>query len=83
MSSPGAVRFAPPFFCPYCGEEDIRPDDPADEGASEAPNVPSVPDVPSADGPRHSGAAGSAGAYRCDSCLRSFTLRLRSTRGGS
>ena len=80
MSSPGAIRFAPPFFCPYCGEEDIRPDDPADEGASEAPNVPNVP---GGDEPRHSGAGGSAGAYRCDSCLRSFTLRLRSTRGGS
>ncbi len=25
MSEP--VRHAPPFYCPYCGEEDLRPAD--------------------------------------------------------
>jgi transposase-like protein len=25
MSETGTPRHAPPFYCPYCGEEDIRP----------------------------------------------------------
>lgn len=67
------VRFAPPFYCPYCGEEDIRPD----ELEPAAPSDTSSRGT--ADTPR---SGGSAGAYRCESCLRAFTLRLNPNRGG-
>ena len=47
--SEGAARHAPPFFCPYCGEEEIRPD-----------------------GDQH-------GQWKCEACLRVWTLRLIGT----
>jgi ribosomal protein L37AE/L43A len=40
-----------PFFCPYCGEEDLRP------------------------------AGSKAGAWDCQSCARSFTLRFAGVSG--
>lgn len=54
MSGPAPER-AVPMFCPYCGEESLRPwgDDP-DRGH---------------------------GDWRCEDCLRVFTLRYRGTTG--
>ena len=46
---------AAPMYCPYCGEEDIRPfgDDP-DKGHAD---------------------------WRCESCLRAFTVRYKGLTG--
>lgn len=43
--SEGATPRAQPFFCPYCGEQDIRPSE-------------------------------DAGAWKCDLCLRTWSLKL-------
>jgi hypothetical protein len=56
MSSGHAV----PFYCPYCGEEDLVPDLPA----------------ASADAGKGAGSGEGHGRWACRSCLRAFRLSL-------
>jgi transposase-like protein len=49
-----------PFYCPYCGEEDL---------------VPTPVDEPAGDDPAGSGGSGH-GRWNCRACTRTFQLRL-------
>ena len=76
MSPTVAPRFAPAFFCPYCGEEDIRPVDLEPVGGPESSNL-------RRDRAGDTSPGGPAGGYRCESCLRAYSLQLRAHGGGA
>jgi len=60
---------AVPFYCPFCGDEDLFPAPPRSEGEAESPRRGGGPGKGRAHEDQH-------GAWHCRSCTRVFSLKL-------
>jgi hypothetical protein len=68
-----------PYFCPYCGGEDLRPYEPAPDAVnatSDAPNPTSDAPNPTSDAPNPTSGdlARSRAGWECRECTRVFSV---------